>query len=271
MEAPTRNPEELMQTIAVRRYVLISILALFLLLLMLLEKKMGEWSLLPITFGCIALFIRVRFGPPLVILTLIVMFLRDGYRDDPIRLVLRALGGRFAFPAATFASSLSDLFLALAVVVYCVAFYRIQSIVNHILPLDPRRKQLVRVSPGKRDYQERRTPERIPRWESFLLPFVGLLWALISLGIWTWVADQTPWPGFSRSTWQFLVLFWLLTLGLLGAIPWLAYLDSALAGAEAARVLLQDQLWKETRRDQMRIKRMITGARLRRQRGKEKL
>jgi hypothetical protein len=269
MAAPTAKPQDLMQTLAVRRYLLVSVLALFVLLIELLEKNMGEWSLLPIAFGCIALMLRVRFGPPLMILTLMVMLLRDGHGDDPIRIVLRAAAGHFAFPVPTFASSRGDYLLAISVLVYCVAFYRIQSIVNHIFPLDPRRKQLVRARQPKQDFQERRTPECVSASESFWLPIVASIWALIGLSLWTWVASTTPWPGVNRATWQALVLFWLLALGLLGTTTWLLYLDSTMAGPEAALVALQDQLWKETRREQTRINRMVTGGRLRRQRRKE--
>ncbi len=109
--------------------------------------------------------------------------------------------------------------------------------------------------------------------ESREIPFLvvsGLGWSLLAWLFWDWLAAQRPLVDFGLVTWRLLILFWLLALGLLLTSALLAYLKQALASAESSLIYLQDQLWRQTRREQSRINRWLVGVRLRRQRKEER-
>jgi hypothetical protein len=73
-----------------------------------------------------------------------------------------------------------------------------------------------------------------------------------------------------RDEWGLLVLCWFLaTAGLVGSLV-TGYLDRARASPGQNLLYLQDQLWRQTRREQGRLNRWLVAARLRGQRRKEK-
>ena len=83
--APAAQPDK---SPAVRLYTLVCLLALLAILLVLLEANQNEWSLLPVALGCVTLLLRVRAGPPLVLLSLTWLLLAQGRGLDPVTWLL---------------------------------------------------------------------------------------------------------------------------------------------------------------------------------------
>jgi hypothetical protein len=89
--------------------------------------------------------------------------------------------------------------------------------------------------------------------------------------VWLWGAikgSEPPYKGL-QVVWQGVTLLWLFGLPMLFFTAVLGYVRRARATAQENRVFLQDQLWRETRREQSRNNRWLMWARLRAQRRKE--
>src|SRR5258708_26981568 len=130
--------------------------SLFVVLLALLNRGFGGWSLLPVLAGVLALSFSWQCGPVLLLVALAWLFVSDSLGMTPGSLaasvfgvimsqVLRAemapqvRGFSHAFP--TEGIPFADLILVIGVLGYCAGHYRIQSILQHIFPIDPRKKQ----------------------------------------------------------------------------------------------------------------------------------
>jgi hypothetical protein len=260
------EPIDPLQAPAVRNYTLISLLALVVVLLVLLEKGCGEWSLAPVALGCVSLLLHVRFGPPLVMLALVWLLLANSWRADPIRVIVSATRNRVTQGIDSSGQDLSEVALAGAVLIFTLGFYRTQSLVYHLFPIDSRLRRRRLPNAG---HLEKRSLESVESLELPLLVGAGFIWSFLAWIFWQWLIVQRPRLGFEVPFWRGLVLFWLVSMGLVLTLAVLAYLAQAGAGPEANAIYLQDQLWQQTRREQSRINRWLTWARLRGQRRKE--
>src|SRR5262249_58124348 len=121
---------------------------------------------------------------------------------------------RFQPPGAR----LGDVVLAMAVLGYVAAHYRLQGLVQHILPPDPRRRQ-----PG-RGLLGRVLPQPQPRSAHLATPAeIGLL--LLSVPIWAllgqliWLMLDQPWNPVGWEPWanRLVLLAWLVGVSVLVA------------------------------------------------------
>jgi len=297
MARDPRPDRQVTRALPVRQYTLLCLVALLLMLMVLLEKGLGEWALLPVAIGCVALLLNVRGGPAMMLVLLVFLVLSYNSRGglDPFDWVreLRFHGRlpEVQLPGGTDTRKLplTDMVLCAAYLVYALGFYRVQSMVQQVFPVDPRRKNLARAlavelrhkhgpaaqTPSPR---EKRSVERVDPRELPWLVWTALVWAVLAWLLWALVT-ALPQPGripraeapvFSVESWRLLVLVWLFGGGLVLLTAVLAYLDQSGAGTEANQVYLQDQLWRETRHEQSRLNRWLVGARLRRQRKESK-
>ncbi len=95
------------------------------------------------------------------------------------------------------------------------------------------------------------------------------VWAVGVSLFWLVLSSVEPPLDMTRGLWRGLLLIFLagLTAAVLGGAA--AYLGWSAAPAEEHQMCLQDMAWRETRREQNRINRFLTWARLRAQRRRE--
>jgi hypothetical protein len=162
-----------------------------------------------------------------------------------------------------------DLLLAAALLVYVASQYRLQSLLRSVFPADPRRRPPRRRPPGARPLppvQEPRSPDlvgptEVPRTVVVLIVLAALaafLWVVLTRG-------ESP-LGLDPREWFLVVLVWAAGAVLAIAVAVTGWQRMSQARPEEALLYLQDQLWRETRREQSRINRWLEWARLRRQR-----
>ncbi len=258
--------QEIGKSAAVRQYTLLSMLALVVVLLALLDRGLGEWSLAPVALGCVTLVLQLRFGPPLVLLSLIWLLAgTQGRGFDPIRVTPFRMQRRF--PVEPDGLVFAEIALAAGMLIYVLGCYRLLGLVYHLFPVDPRRKR--RDAPAGR-HLEKRSVESVEPHELPVLVGVGFLWSVAAWAFWQWLAQQEPMWDYSYAAWRALILFWLTAVGLLLSSALLAYVGQALAGRAANAIYLQDQLWRQTRREQSRLNRWLVWARLGWQRREER-
>lgn len=259
------EPKEAPAPSLVRDYTLITLVSLLITSLLLYKDGPGLWTLVPLTVGAVAVLGRWSGGPPLFLLSLLVVWLLD------YRLTFGAWWQRRAED-----SLLSDLMLAVSVLGYVAGHYRLCSAASHAVPPDTRRRWKPR-SPRARGRwllpsdATKRTATRGLGGE--LLQFLVLLPVFALVASLLWVRLQLEEPTDPRTMpavlWQFIVVAWLLALFLMIARALLGYVGLARATREESLVYLQDQLWTATRGEQRRMARWLAWGRLRGQRKKE--
>jgi hypothetical protein len=268
-ESEIRNPKsetsgELRSHPAVRHYTLFCLAALFLLVVCLANRGLDWWCLVPALIGGLTLLTHWSQGPPLVLLSLASLLgvsrPRWNYGGWP----------RFQTP------SLMDVVLCIAVLGYVLGHYRLLSLTRSIFPPDPRRSRI--------DPSQRRSADLVKGWEMALLGLSLPVWTGLALMVWAYgMADLATPPAWSRPIgtdgpqWSFLLLDIARELGLAWAgLALLAaagvavsYLRWTTATPEEQLVYLQEQCWRQTRREQGLLNRWLMWARLRAQRKKE--
>ncbi|MCI0681753.1 MAG: hypothetical protein L0Y71_06590 [Gemmataceae bacterium] len=217
------------------------------------DQGMFLGNLLVACIGLLGILSKTRVGPILVLLGFAaaqIAFhrLRFGDRDD-VRPLL----------------DLRDLLLAVGLLIYITANYRLQGLWLQILPIDARQRQAQRTESGlltfERIEQKRAsrllTPPEIARFV-LAVPLV----AIASQFLWLVVARRWELAVFPERFLRLVNLAWLTVVGMLvvGAI-FTHWRRRQMDGA-AAQVCLEDTLWRETRREQRRIFRWLAWRRL---------
>jgi hypothetical protein len=242
---------------AVRGYSLVCLVSLLALTLLVVDRGLGWWGLMPVLLGAAALVFRWSIGPPLVLATLAILL---------------SAQARFRLPvwAGPRSSLLADLGMCLAVLAYAVGQYRLLALTRHVLPPDTRRRMLPGQGRAVAAEGPRRSPGTVGPWELPGLLLALPLWALAAGVVWVRLQFEEPMEGLPVVVWRALLMAWVCGCGLAVTAAGFAYLGMAQAARAEARVHLQDQLWRETRKEQARINRWLVWARLRRQRRKER-
>lgn len=251
-------PSPLSNHPAVRNYMLLSLSALFLLVVCLADRGLEWWCLAPALVGCLALLTHWSHGPPLVLLFMTGLFVMANPRSRAVH----TDWPRLQTP------TLMDLVLCIAVLAYVVGHYRLLSLMRNIFPLDPRRRTS--------EPWQRRSVDLVTGREMALLGLMLPLWTGLSFMVWAMeLMDLATPPARQIDATQSLDLprelgFVWAALAVLAAAGTLAgYLRWITATPEEQLVYLQDQCWRLTRREQSSLNRWLTWARLRAQRKKE--
>jgi hypothetical protein len=272
-DTPQTSPPELdrWQTPGARRYLLVGLAALLGLTLSLAEKRHGLWSLAPLILGAAALVGRWRGGPPLVVACVTVLLVARGMNIDPLTLLLALVPGNIeSLPSRPFSGTgidLADLGIGAALVAYAAAQFRLQGILGHALPPNVR-PRMPREEQGEPAYRRPVESGSLGEMSGLLLMLVGAPAAAVLLL--AGITRTRPPFGLDGRLWRPILLLWLAGLTALLVSVGLRVLGWMQASPEAHRLYLQDVLWQETRREQTRINRWLTWARLRRQRREEK-
>jgi len=261
-----------------RHYLLVCLAALLAIMAVLLEKGLGQWSLLPATLGCLGLAARIRGGPVLVLLGLLWLLLARSTGLDPMRWGrLLLVGQRFSLaPAAAWLTPL-DLALACAVLAYVSAQYRLFGLAENLFPRDANQRDAAREPPRGPDgvllrpLLQCRSADKVPAGELPTLLMSLPAWCLLGATGWLVLATKaSPIPGLPVELWRAVLLVWAVGLFLAATTAGLGYLAQTQATPAEHRLYLQEQLWRQTRGDQGRLNRWLVAARLRRQRREEK-
>jgi hypothetical protein len=242
---------------AVRNYMLFCLAALFLLVVCLADRGLEWWCLVPALIGCLTLLTHWSHGPPLVLLSLSGLLGVSSPRA----------GWYYAGWSHFQTPTLMDLVLCIAVLAYVLGHYRLLSLIRHIFPPDSRRSR----DGAPADPSRRRSADLVNSREIALLGFALPVWAGLAVIIWVWMMDYTPPLGIPRELWRVLRFVWagLAVLAATGIVA--GYLRLTTATPEESLLYLQDECWRQTRREQSILNRWLTWARLRAQRKKESL
>jgi hypothetical protein len=261
------KPADLRSHPGVRGYTLLCVFALLVLIwvLVLVTNGLELWSLLMVLTAIAALVAHWRMGPALLLGCLTILLVAQA----------RFRWRFFGLPAPS--SGLPDLVLCAAVLAYVAGHYRLQSIVHHVFPLDPRQRK-GRTGLGESGMKTRehsapssaRSPGLVTSWEIGQLVLTLPLWPLAAYLLWIRLALEMPELNVPLPVWRLLLVLWLIGLALVATGTVFAYLRRAQATPQENLLFLQDQVWRQTRGEQSRLNRWLVWARRRGQRGREK-
>jgi hypothetical protein len=274
-EAPIDLPLE--EPAAARHYALLCLLMLLVLTVQFVERMPDVWSVLPLLFGAAFLFVRWRDGPLVVLFLVAWLLASEGYYGVVRDVLHDLLNEDFShFARQSRVEALFDDFLvAGAFLVYAVSYYRYLGFTRHLFPPDPRERTYAEAGFAERrrrlEEPQRRGPDTVTAREFLLLALalplcLGGAWLL-----WNWLADvETRSYVFETVLASALKLLYLFGIPLLLFRAAVAYANQCRAHRGENAQFLQDQLWRETRREQGRVNRWLTWARLRAQRREER-
>ena len=258
-------PQANSQDSAGQQYLIMSLAALTIILLVLLHWRMDRWSFVPVLIGVLGVMLRWRITPLLTLILLAGLLLVSESTD-------LALAPRYS----TRGFSLPDWLLCGAMLALCVAQYRIQGI-GSPLPTqgesqNAKGKRQKSPAPGSLASALSPSTSRSGRLVSPLE--VG--WLVLSLPVWAFLAQLcwqlTPVGArayFTGRTWRGIILALLLGGGALIVAAVFSYARQRRLAERQARLFLQDVFWQETGREQRRVGAWLAWARARRRR-KEK-
>jgi hypothetical protein len=239
---------------AVRNYMLFCLASLLLLVVCLSERRLGWWCLIPSMIGALTLLMQWGLGPPLVLGTLTGLLSLARMRNPQGN----------PYNVRTPVPTLMDILLCLAVMAYVLGHYRLLSLMRHVFPPVPRRRDEA-VDPARR-----RSADLVSAVEMTLLGFAVPAWTGLSLFIWTWMMEDVDPPlNISREAWRILRLIWVFVFVLTATAVVVGYRRMTAATPEESLLYLQDEVWRRTRREQSNLNRWLMWARLRVRRKKE--
>ncbi len=244
------------QTPGLSHYLVVGLVSLSVIWLLLVRREVTPMvTLFPILVGILGITIRWRLAPVLMLVILAVCLKIEWIPRE-----------------ATF--RITNFILCGAALVYLIAQYRLQSLMDHIFPIDSRRREgpprwhvgLLSLRYQPEIAHERRPPALVTREEIGMVVLGSALWAALAQLSWIWVPSRWGNPGFPQPAWRAIVLTWIAGASLYVAFSLLHYWSRRHMTAQEALLFLQDELWKETRGEQRRINRWRVWARLRQKR-----
>jgi hypothetical protein len=230
-----------------------------------LDSVAGVVTLLALLIGLGGVLARLRLTP---VLFLVVLAMGQAFRQ----LVQGGFGGR----ALAYVFRPTDLLLCAAGLTFVLGHYRLQGLTRHLLPADPRERlsrpewdwwTLGRVA---RLVTHRRSAHLAGGGEFALVALAVLL--CVALALAAWVALVQAGEGFGLAPYfgRIVLLGWLLAVGGYATAAVLGYWRRCLMSREQALLVLQDQVWRATRREQRHLNRDAARARRRRSRQKDR-
>jgi hypothetical protein len=241
------------QTPGVTPYYVICLVSMSLIWLVLLKRALPtSATLFPILVGVLGIAARWRLAPVLLLATLAVCLkFESTYNLQK-------------------AFHVSDLILCTATLAYIAAQFRLQGLLDHIVPVDPRRREgpprwhvgLLTIRYQPKVVREARSPMLVNREEVGMLILGSALWAGLAQVCWNLLPADRGNPGFPQPVWRAIVVAWIIGAGLYVVFGLLDYWSQRSMNGEEAALFLQDVLWKETRGEQRRLNRWHAWARL---------
>jgi hypothetical protein len=165
------------------------------------------------------------------------------------------------------ANGFTDAALCALVLAYSAGQYRLTALTHSVFPIDARRRP-VRVP--RRNLRQPRSPH-LPRTGEIVALAITAAGVAVAVSLYWLILSVLPAPpNMTRGLWRGLLLIFTVGLTTAGIGAVVVYLDWLKATPTEHLLFLQDQAWRETRREQNQINRYLTWARLRGQRRKEK-
>lgn len=255
MNQPVKPREVQEAEAAERNYLFLALTALVILLLLLLRRGLGGWSLLPVLMGLAGVTLRWRAAPLLVLGFMAGLI----YANEPVGL-RRSIGT---------GPNVLDWVMAGAMLAYFAAHYRLQSLTLGIFPADRRREVLNPPANESAVTGRARSAGMVAPAEIGWLVLTLPLYVALAQGYWLMMPTERVENRLPPQAWRGITLIWGLGLVLFGAAALLGYLGRRGQSAREARVYLQDVLWQETRREQRRLERWRQWLRTRQRRSKQ--
>ena len=232
-----------------QHYQLLCGMALAAIFLVQLQQGLLLWGMFVFFVGAVAILLRVRISPVLVLLPLVggqlyLQYLFPIWRQRDLL-------------------QIEDFVLCAATLAYVAGHYRLLSLWSSILPIDPRQRyhqdaavivplgRLGTVAPQYRPAALLSRGELV--WFLLQLP----LFALLAQAAWLVLGARRELHELSPRWLQFLQLAWGLALGMFVAGQLFRLARLLRMDRVTAKMLLQDVLWHETRREQRRIGRWL--------------
>jgi hypothetical protein len=217
------------------------------------------WILLLAGLGAIGVLARWRAAPPLLVLGLAVLELYH-------RAVEFNHYRRFDWASTLF----TNVILSAAVLMYCAGQYRLSSLKHSVFPVDTRRRPVPKSRGSAPSKSGQPRSAHLPQpWEPPVLAITAVGWA-VAVSLFWLVLSVVPAPlDIRRGLWRGLLLIFSVGLATAAAGAVVSYLSWVKATPAEHLMFLQDQAWRETRREQNQINRWLTWAGLRRRRRKE--
>jgi hypothetical protein len=242
----------------VREYQVLGLFALGMIFLIDLQQGNTLLSVLLLLVGLLGVLLRLRIGP-------IVFLLAFGVIQWSKQHTWARFGG---LPSPHTGFLANEVAMSMAVLAYVLAQYRLQSLVLHIFPPDPRRRAGPRrwlILPPRIVLQRRPgtlvSPQEVA-WFVLLLP----VWALLAQGLWALLAPPRPMAGLPVWITRLVFFGWALGLGTLMTATLLDFWQRRRSRPEIAALYLQDVLWRETRGEQRRLNRWTAWWRIKKNR-----
>jgi hypothetical protein len=276
----------------VRFYAATALLALLAAALALTLRGLALWALFPSLLGAVALVARWRIGPLLYLIGLLWLAVADKARVNPLELIHILVLAVLRLPDDVDRNSalaprmqddlpLLDMILAAAALIYIAAHYRFLSVTRNVFPLD-RRRRLRRPDaerPGRvvlgPVLEQKRSPALADQQEIGPLVLLASVCACLGQLLWGWVSSGSfsiesrlgqRFHKVPEELWHLALLLWCFSLFLIVMTGLIAYMGQQRLTVEEAELYLQDDLWRQTRREQSRINRWLAWAVQRRKR-----
>jgi hypothetical protein len=287
----------------IRLYTFICLAAALLLTLPLLARGLGANVFLPALVALLLPVLHWRTGPALLLLSLLWIVVLDSTGMNTLEILYRIVRSVNVFiqghlllpyfprnpsPRLRRPELVLDILFCAALLIWIASYFRLLGLTRNIFPVDRRRRELLKqrsktdgLTPGA-ILEARRSPDLVNWNEAVWVLALGLGCAVLSQWLWSWLRRQTSQadlgfvlpPGirvnFSDRIWQLMVLLWLFTIFLIVAGGVLAYLGARRLTPSEAALYLQDQVWRQTRREQARLNRWLTWAEKRQARRRAK-
>ena len=222
-------------------------------------------------------FIQVEQGLLLVGLAVLLLggtaiLLR--VRMSPLLILLPLVGGQiawqFMYPVfrSTAALQVGDVAFCATALAYIAGHYRLLALWSHILPADPRQRYrkdagaIVPLGRVGRIVSQHRPAATLSRAEIAWFVLQLPLFALIAQGVWMVLAPNRQPLGLDARWVRIIEFAWGLAVVLFVAGQLLSVIRLLQMDRATARMLLQDVVWHETRREQRRIGRWLAWWRL---------
>jgi hypothetical protein len=244
-------------------YQLMCLAGLGLILVSQLARGIGLVELFLVVLGLVGVLTRWRLAPAVVLGLVTVSQLSQPY----------LWGGRGWQQGHGWAFQVNDLMLCCGALAFVASHFRLQGLTRYLLPLDRRQRSDVRRRGLLGYYQaiirHRRGAQLVTPAELALFVLTLPLWAVLAQLAWGWLVRRGSVLGLPPRLSHFVLLTWLLVVGGLLVSSFLTYWKRRLMTPTEATLLLQDTLWRETRREQRRLQRWLAWSRLRRKRQEE--
>ena len=258
-------------SVAANTLTMMCLAALLGIVVALVARNLGGLVLAPLLIGLTIILARLWIGPPLLLVVVLIVMMWHHPTTNDYALASRGLPtGSQSTDALQDINWLFDPLLACALLIFTACHYRLLGLTRYLLPLDLRTPGRLREGTlSTRPHV--RVPESVGPTELSGVVLAGLLFTALALAVAIMLGQQdNPFsPHVRTNIWQALVIVWVGSLLLMSSWALIGYLRLRQASPQESLQYLQDQHWLASYRDQGRLARWLTWARLRFQRNRK--